>query len=153
MRPHLEHAPGDRPPAPAWLAAVDVGAALVSMACLVASVDLDVLQHSLLPFGSLLAYAVIAWAAWRAWRRRVDRGLAWVGAAGVVAGALTVGALWHLHRIPWMVSCIDCIARAPWYSVEVTFEQGFGFGAVAALLLRRARRARQARAEPVDPRG
>jgi hypothetical protein len=138
-------------PAPAWLAPVDVAVALVLLACLVAAVDIEVLQDRVLPFGSLLALWVLAWAAWRAWHRRIDRDVAWVGAAGILAGALVVVAMWQLHRIPWLVACIDCLARHAWYSVALTFADGFGFGAVAAMLLHRARRARQARAAGALP--
>ena len=98
------------------------------------------LQFSVLPLGSLLLLVVLA-VLWLRRRRLRPSAVALVAGAGAVAGALLVGVLYSFNRLPWAMPCLDCLAANEWYSIALTFVQGWGFASAAALAWVLSRRA------------
>ena len=105
-------------------------------------ISLDDVQFKLLPFGSLLLLAVLA-LLWFYRRQLQRRGLATILLSGVAGGGLLVALLYGLRLIPWVISCLDCFASSPWYSLILTFLQGWGFVSGVALALWYFRRSQQ----------
>lgn len=92
------------------------------------------LQFDLLPFGSplLLAVGILLWLRRRRAGLRVAVALL---ACSAAASALLVACLYSMHRLPWAMPCLGCLASEEWYSFVLTFLQGWGFGSAVSLAL------------------
>ena len=94
---------------------------------------MELLQHKILPFGSLVAVFVLAWAIWSARNPQLRRLVVWVLAVGLIGAVAVVAALIALYRLPWAFACLHCLSSNPSFSVVITGLQGFGFGSALAL--------------------
>jgi hypothetical protein len=93
---------------------------------------LGALQFNVLPFGMLLLVIVIAVLWFYRSYARWSVVLA-VVAVGAIGGGLIVSLLVWAQLLPWAMPCLGCLASNEWYSVVLTFIQGWGFVSAGAL--------------------
>lgn len=90
------------------------------------------IQFSLLPLGALLLVAVGV--ALGFYRHQLGRhAVAVVLTSGALGGLVLVASFYAMRLIPWAMPCLNCLARHEWYSVLLTWIQGWGFTSAAVL--------------------